>query len=672
MRCSWLILVMLVAGCGTEAAKPIAQNDKLKPRRTDDDKVALAVELLRQADGTAQYREALGMLAGNLARAKAQLSPEQRRFLESAGLTAAECDDLDANTFRPLDVHHLEATAMFHDAARFLEINGMDELEQARHILDWVTRHVRPHEQLQDGLPPHVVLRLGFGSVADRALVFLRLLEQFHLDGCLLSPTETAAPLVGLLHQKKIHLFDVRLGRAIPGGDGMGIATLDEAIKDPKLLTASKLSPAEVGKLEARIAVPIEALAPRMEYLQTLAFGEETAFGSEKVRCNVDALKTANALRAAGLERVSLWTPALRSLRDYIPVEDGGGDKSGKSKRLYLSFAPVTQVIGRYQQLHVFAELPPEAQKMLVHLTGELFDKYCMQPREMLSRGKLESLPRRLDRIRSVVEDAEFTNPKEEIDLVKEAAVWRERVFAASLAKANGEQGGAEEYRKIWEEDQYLAGLLQPDSDIPLRSGARRTLSKIILSACREPLGARANQLLAEISHDKAERADAILRLQRRTGKETKSAAVNARNAWVNARSAWTRYLDRYNLGPAAIPAQLQAIRLRWQREEIESALLLWENLHLELHDYVAAKLALIRALEGSGQSTALTIDAVLAELSTLDRDAPAAKELESCRNAARGEPLQRRLELLSRDWSPDGGFVWARRRIELAKKAAP
>ena len=216
---------------------------------------------------------------------------------------------------------------------------------------------------------------------------------------------------------------------------------------------------------------------------------------------------------------------------------------------------------------------------------------------------------------------------------------------------------------------------MNPDSDIPLRSAARKTVSKIILSACREPLGARANLLLAEISHDKAERADAILRQQRRAGKETKAAAVNARNSWVNARSAWDRYLDRYNLGPSAIPAQLQAIRFlgqRGQRGDLDSAILLWQNLHLELHDYVAAKSALIRALEGSGQSAASTIDAFAAELDAIMKDEPVAKELQRFRDAGLAEPYQRRLELLSGDWSPEGGFAWTRRRIELAKKASP
>ena len=149
MRCSWLtLLTLVIAGCGKDTAQPakqVAPNAKAKAHRTEDDKVALAVDLLRQAEGPGQYREALGMLTGNLSRgdvaAKTRLSPEQRQFLEKAGLTPAERDDLDANTFRPLDVHHLEATAMFHDAARFLEVNGLGELEQAGHVLDWVTRH---------------------------------------------------------------------------------------------------------------------------------------------------------------------------------------------------------------------------------------------------------------------------------------------------------------------------------------------------------------------------------------------------------------------------------------------------------------------------------------------------------------------------------------------------
>src|SRR5205085_8200892 len=98
-----------------------------------------------------------------------------------------------------------------------------------------------------------------------------------------------------------------------------------------------------------------------------------------------------------------------------------------------------------------------------------LFDNYYVQPGEMLIRGKTDSLPRRLERIRTVIEDAEFATPQEEQDLLKQAAAWRERVNAAYLALSREPDGGRK-VGAIWAEDQYLLFLLDPDEETTPRN----------------------------------------------------------------------------------------------------------------------------------------------------------------------------------------------------------
>ena len=123
------------------------------------------------------------------------------------------------------------------------------------------------HEQADEGLPVMFVLRRGFGSALDRGLVFLVLLRQFQIEGCLLAaPKDPAGTiLVGMQLPDKqnpaLFLFDPRLGRPVPGPGTKGIATLSDVQADPKLLTASGLAMDDVAKLEAFQVTPLEVLS---------------------------------------------------------------------------------------------------------------------------------------------------------------------------------------------------------------------------------------------------------------------------------------------------------------------------------------------------------------------------------------------------------------------------
>src|SRR5262249_21754264 len=113
------------------------------------------------------------------------------------GLDDAELAEVRSASFTGLDAYHLEACLLLRDAARSLELPGVGQtpLDRAAAAFDWVVRRVR-REGAGGGepLPPAYVLRRGWGSPLERALVFLALLEQFGqedeartgLQGCLL------------------------------------------------------------------------------------------------------------------------------------------------------------------------------------------------------------------------------------------------------------------------------------------------------------------------------------------------------------------------------------------------------------------------------------------------------------------------------------------------------
>ncbi len=668
--------LLLLAGCRNNTPDIVVEK---KVTRADDDKTAIALEIFRHGGDRARYRDALNLLGVGLARepvARLTLTPDERRLLSAdAKLTPVEFQELEATYFRPIDAAHIDAAALFRDAARALEIPGLSDLDQAEFAFDWVARRVLLFEQRYEGLPPAYVLRAGHGSATDRGLVFLALAHQFKLEGCLLiAPDMKDAPLVGVFVQKKLYLFDTRLGLPVPGLGGKSTATWDDVVKQPQLLKDSKLTAEQIAALEGRLAAPLESLAPRMKYLESLLQGDEAHIGGDRLAVYHDVVRESQDLQAAGVKKVGFWLPALRIGRHFEAVDDGGADQTERAKNFAKSLIPMPPVVQRYQELRILGELPPLALEVLVNkVTVPLFEHYYLQPGDMLIRGKHEALPRRLDRIRTVVDDAEVAGPQEEQDLIKQAAVWRERVNDAYLAAIQQGPDGAAKVNALWQEDQYLIYLLRPEDEEMPRNVTKKILSRLVLSAVREPLGARANWLFASLSQDKAERAHETLLAQREAGKESKTAVANARNAWLNARSAWTKYLDRNNLGPGIFASNLPVLRRHLQRGDTERAMSQWEYLHRELHQYVAARLEQAQAMEHTGQSSAAQLDHLAKEIEQLLNDETLAKEraLVAASGLLNTPDAQRRWSLLLRDWGPNGNLAWLGETIRLARKAA-
>lgn len=671
----WLLAFAHVAGCRNQSAKdaPVAPTRQ----SSADDRTHAALETFRQANEAGPLREALDHLNANLARPdvadRLTLSVDDRANLKAdAGLTAAELAELEAPVFRPIDAVAIEQAMLFRDAARTLEIPGLTPLQQAEFVFDWTSRHVLFYEQRHDDLPPAFVLRAGHGGAVDRGLVFLAIAQQLGLDGCLLGPADAAdLPLAGVVVDRELYLFDCRLGLPIrdPGG---AIATWSGVRKNPELLKASKIAPNALETWRARLPAPIESLSPRMRYLESLLHGEEAHIGADRLRVHVDLPRLKRAVESAGVTTASPHTRTLRAIRDFAPVDDGGKDVRQRTRRFTSDLIPWPPVLERYHELQLLADIPPPARDTLLKITSDLFERYYRQPGEMLERGKTDALPRRLERIRAVVDDAEFSAGDADT-FAPRVADWRQRVKKAYLA-ALRDPSAAEAVREIWEEDQYLLYLIQqPDlEDIP-RSAVKKELSRIVLSAARRPLAARVNWLFALLSEDRALRLAESAALQKNADRTSKSTAVNLRNAWLNARGAWNQYLDRNNLGPTIYATSLPEIRRFLDRGEFDRALNQWEYLQTELHHYAAARLGLARAMENLGQPAGSVYEDLRRELRGLIETPEIATALKASAAAGIANAIDgpRRWQLLTRDWGADGTLAWLAESIRLREDAS-
>ncbi len=136
----------------------------------------------------------------------ASLTNEQRQLLsgeKQPDLSADDLAEVESVNFTVLDAHHLDLCFLLRNAAQSLGLfrtgAGVGE-DRQRHRAEvsfaWVNRQVRLRELEAEPLPPQFVLRRGWGSSLERSLIFLALLEQLGMEGCLVVRAGPAQPLL--------------------------------------------------------------------------------------------------------------------------------------------------------------------------------------------------------------------------------------------------------------------------------------------------------------------------------------------------------------------------------------------------------------------------------------------------------------------------------------------
>jgi hypothetical protein len=722
------------------ATKVTAKTDPIRP----------AVDALRQAMEPHHFRDALQLLKPLLessdVQARLRLTAAQRDYLrQQVHLSDEELAEVEDGYFHPGDEYYLEECCLLRNAVQSLEVNVLSLPEQARLCFRWVTRNVLLHEQGDGELPNAFVLKRGCGSARARALVFLALMRQYQsskqaqgVEGCLLvlpgpSPTLT---LVGIYDgAKELYLFDPRLGEPILKDD-RSVATLNDVKQNPSLLQASGIDSAQLRRLQAWLACPLPALAPRYKELERILSGHD------RVKLYMEAAALQLELTTAFSLPVRVWNDPVdktggpnsptRALRLFLPPEEGGNDRSvpPRMRAFYSSRLPWTAIGLGLEQLHLSQDLlPPEVHKILTQrMIPVLCKRYYMDPQDYLLHGRIDQMLARLDRIRPFLDDDSLASLATDRNFRSEVAAWRTKATAVTLAVVNNAPGAKVQETAFWNEDRYLLTLLSDAEDtedqirrlkeerskrLKEEEAQRRviiqarkmsaeeakkfeeeeakkakedTLTRILAFACREPLEHRSNWLVACTAQEKAERAQAVADADPKNS----ASALKARQHWQRARGAWSLYLGQIVMSPAALRQRLEPIH---RVANPEQAMSLLEGLHLELHSYYFAKrcqaVAMAR-LEG-GKAAGAFLQSVGQEIDGL-LQAAAQREVKDsgvgwvsltqeidrlqqfsakAAHPALRASLQRRCDLLTRDWGEQGAFAWLRRCFEYNRQLA-
>lgn len=209
---------------------------------------------------------------------------EHRQIVTLLGPQAAE--QAAKREFSLADTEYLRGMMFLRSVAKSLEKHDAEELPYARRIFDWTMDQVSlvPTGWQPDGPPMDVCLR-GTGSVNERAWIFLELLRQSGLHGCVVGVPATDDPraispwLCGVVVKDEVYLFEPALGIAVPSSRG-GVATLKELADNPEILEffQSDADPYWVSKEQAKqlsllLIVQTEMLTPRMAFLQSRLSG---------------------------------------------------------------------------------------------------------------------------------------------------------------------------------------------------------------------------------------------------------------------------------------------------------------------------------------------------------------------------------------------------------------
>jgi hypothetical protein len=517
---------------------------------------------------------------------------------KEAFLDAGEVEEISGGNFTRLDAHHLEACLLLRDAARALEVRGPDGSEQAAPLeraaaaFDWVVRQTRLGVSGVQ-TPPVQVLHRGWGSALDRALIFLALLEQVgspdgrssDLTGCLVfypgkEPGKLTFWACGVVVNggRDLYLFDPRLGLAIPGPGGKGIATLAEARSRPEVLAqlgaGDKLpydvKPEQVREAQFALYCPLSALAPRMRYLQ-----DEVLPPAVEVRLAADPagdLARVKAAAGAGAGKepvVQVWREGVGLLRRFLGPDEGGVDKDVPFllRNLGGFTLPTDDAVvqlGRRQlfqlELVPWPDLPPQFQdnKRFPYNIGlglrvrnafaRPFTRATLEPgmpRDLLLRGQVSQAAKLLVEERDQWEEQrrqrETAGP-----LDAQVNEWVEKaisVYAQQLrARTPEEQEQANRaVAELWNKSQAVTLLLNGAV-----AGAR---------------GADIIYQLGLCTQERAERLQARLDLLARPGGDapTEADREKAQAAWSDALGWWKQYTEQH----AGAPGQAQARRLR-------------------------------------------------------------------------------------------------------------
>src|SRR5579883_2230268 len=556
-----IITVTVGGGCSKPpTTATVADNTNVGPK--GDPWKAAGARLKKQTD-LAATKTTLATLTSEVGQTLPTLNEGDLAALASVvPLSPADREEIRGAAFSGHDPLYLADCLYLRDAAKSLALTGLSPDQQADHAFAWVCRQVylQPWVRPVGGqayeptaLPPTTVLRRGFGSGLERMYVFLALLQQLELEGCLIGGTDAGrtesrmgVPIsyphltqfkvprgpfwaVGVRVGNDVRLFDPWRGQPFPVTLNQLRAKPEDAktwFEDKANISGATLDDAR--KATVFLAVPVNALSPRMA-----AF--ETHLKSELgVKVAYD-LKSLQSMQAALNPKPEFWNPPNdpfaygRVARSYWPLDMGGSDRTPQSPaRLYET--------SLREQIPTSAIRPPDGladgpAKRIAAVSGTLLGMAFIEspnPRERIQRGQFQ-------------------------DAAKDIVTKQEQ-FSAGLERLRTEDAAHQkELIKEWIETanmlDFAIGRANVDNDPEAQAAAAARMeahwkepgARLLVDRASAEVGrAEAAFLLALCKHEQAERAQ--LRFERATGSDVAALKLDALDAWKTALSAWRTY----------------------------------------------------------------------------------------------------------------------------------
>jgi len=503
-----------------------------------------------------------------------------KTYPEILHLDVGEVQEVESRIFTPLDDHYLDLCFFMRDAAAGLEVENLPPAEQAQAAFAWVVRQVNLREPTNlpnpdsrlSALSPQFVLRRGWGSSLERSLIFLEILRQLGLEGCLVAqPSLNKQPwaCAVLISQEEMHpellLFDPRLGLALPGPEGKGIATLQAIATQPALLeqlTVDSKHPYDVTSKEATgsellLAPPLGGLSPRMAVLQDKLLGS-----SIHVNLAINASESIAHFEKAVDKKtpVRFYHDLVVLSRNFLPPEEGGIDKTHAKDLAELGIVVQNLSLPRFLQ-----DLPRPLKEQFTSQYAAPFLLFWLQPgypRDDMLRGKLprasSSLVTRMDALKD--QKARWqTNHQDIEDYLKN---WREPFIAAmaQMQRNPGAPGAKELFEK-------------------LRGEGAEQLGIMLAGEAADHLMAESTYLMASCMQEKAELRHRRLNRPVNSSKKTGEELSSSKDTWADALNWWQTYQDKFD-GDSLIPwARLHKARCLEAMGDVARARNIYESL---------------------------------------------------------------------------------------------
>lgn len=461
------------------------------------------------------------------------------------GLTEDELAEISPPRFTLLDAHHVDGCLLLHEAARSLGVDRLPPRERAEAGFAWAMRMVRWHPHDGPPLPSAFALRRGWGNALERAQVYIELLPQLGLDGCLVGTLEDEIfemKAVGVRVGDDLLLFDAENGT--PRLDAVGA---------PLTLRMQRQGREPAGQALV-LTCSLSTLAPRQRFLE----GQFGADASIKLGLDPEGLLKTYAQVALTPEHRSneLRPLPVRWLRAFLPPGMGGTDDQAQRlsqlERQVVPYEAITPAV---------RDLPGQPGQQLQARFARPFQELALDSgtgRDLIVRGRLGEAVRQLVTLREQLRRGR-QQALDEPRLTEKMAEWsaEARDAYAALYRAERDpkadvEAARQRVNDLWNPDKALAPSL------------------VIVNALADPLGAEITYLLALTKHEQAERACLA-----------QPAPPAPEADWKAAADWWQVFLADYSSSPAAPAAALALARTLEMRGDRTAAIALlrdWEN----------------------------------------------------------------------------------------------